>query len=668
MYTRAVSESAELPRLAHELERVLRQLETAPAFAKLTHQQRFFPLAIKLLRTPDGISVLYGAAPRFDQAGVFAGGDWDHPSRLQPKLVRPSLLDDGASFPVECLSELRMLAIACEKYEHPKLDAAGARDFLEQVLARNLDLLYPEATEATRQAASLLERPQRLFAFIAEHLGTEGILPALVDECERLTLQRPIMVHRLETMLRAAARAGRGAPSGSSRSEIRRRARELIDALEGPTKLSRRAGGPEAYAAALADLDLPTLTREARAFGRSMSHTGLACPQHATLLRFVAHAEPSLLRVALALDRIGEESLAAHADLIKSVISLAVMPGTASCIYGLSRLLRRGILFFPPARPGLQHLTVVPIADAVSERILRASGAPAGVDARALVLSGTLSVLGQPLGVDQGQNPTCQAARAISLWSQNDVGFLLDVIARAARDDDVVMHFEGEPMHSSELEAGLAEVLHTELDPVSLLLTPHLDRIYAEMSRRTLDRRGDGHRWINPELHGWWVHRGFASMISPETGAIHDLEGFARRFYASYHPEYNGGRELEYAQPCGVASTTAYGELVGWHAVSIQRVALAPQGHWRVYFYNPNRDKGQDWGHGVVTSTSGHGELEGESSLPFEQFAMRLYVFHYREEEPGDPGRVPSEHIAEIRAGVSASWAAELTIAEDEAG
>ncbi|MDZ7771119.1 MAG: hypothetical protein U5K38_19815 [Woeseiaceae bacterium] len=68
-------------------------------------------------------------------------------------------------------------------------------------------------------------------------------------------------------------------------------------------------------------------------------------------------------------------------------------------------------------------------------------------------------------------------------------------------ENDVVMHFEGDAVRSSELTFGLAEELHTELDPVSLVLTPHLDKIYMEMSRRTIGRGEDGHRWVNPEFH-----------------------------------------------------------------------------------------------------------------------------------------------------------------------
>lgn len=60
-----------------------------------------------------------------------------------------------------------------------------------------------------------------------------------------------------------------------------------------------------------------------------------------------------------------------------------------------------------------------------------------------------------------------------------------------------------------------------------------------------------------------------------------------------------------------------------------------------------------------MTSTADHGEFEGESSLPFEQFAMRLYVFHYDERELGDPDAVPDDAVGRIRVAVAESWAGE---------
>lgn len=640
-----------------QFETSLKAMCSARSFAKGTQQNKLLSLARKLLKSEGGITALYPLAAEFDAAGLFWGSDWENPEQLQPALARGSLLGTGLLPVLECLSELRLLAIARQECINGHMTADAARDFLEGVLARNLDLLFPTATEAGReQAAPMAPVVQRLFAFIAAQLGTSGILTAMMEEADRVLLQRPIMTERVVAIVRSAKQiVGDTDSSGESPESVR--ARQLINAAEAPSTLALQYPDPEAYSAVLADIDPDALAAEARLFGESMDSTGLVAPLHATLLRYLVGAAPQHVADALALRRVGRTSLEEYPWLVSELINHAVVPETARCIYGLSRLLERGIVFFQPVVPGLRRLMLLPVQADVARELQDASGYAQPPSASTLLVSGTLSVLGQPRGVDQGHNPTCQAARAISLWSQNDVGYLLELIARAARDADIVMHFEGAAIRSSELSFGLAETLHTELDPVSLVLTPHLDKIYMEMSMRTGGRGADGHKWVNPELHGWWVYRGFAELINPASGAIHDFDTFIRRFYAAYHPRYNGGRDLVYAQPCGVAVTNHNGEFVGWHAVSIQRVDKDTEGNYRVYFYNPNRDKGQNWGQDVVTSTCDQRECEGESSLPFEQFASRLYVYHYKRRELGDPGAVPAAEVDAIRVAVAASWA-----------
>lgn len=663
------------PAAEADFARTLDTLDAARPFAKGMHQNRLLGITQRLLSDPAGVAALYRQAHRFDPAGVFLGSDWDVAEHLQPSLVRQALTAGGTTGSLEGLSQLRFLAIAIGDGEHPGVTAADATDFLESVIAKNIDLLFPEATEVSRERGPGDDRVQRLFEFIVDRLGSGGVLDALVRECERVMRQRPIMIQRVEAMLQTAEhvldRGAAGDPAGADSRDDDGitdgdpiagqgrgldRARFLVDALTGPTKLAREHATTDGYRDALAGLDDASLAGEALEFGACMDATGLVSAPHATLVRFVAEHAVHVLGDALSLDDVGRTSLAAHQDLVRRIIDRAVTTGTARCVYGLSRLLNRGILFFPPVAPGLQHLLVMSIAEPVAELLRSTAGHGAVVTPDALLLAGTLSVIGQPRGIDQGHNPTCQAARGISLWSQNDAGYLLELIARAAGDNDVLMRFEGDIIRSSELPVGLADQLHTELDAVSLVLIEHLDRIYMEMSRRTIGRGEDGHRWVNPEFHGWWVGPGFASVVEPGTGNIAGFDDFIRRFHAAYHPLFNGGRDLVYAQPCGVVSTDPNGEFVGWHAVSIQRIALDPDGVWRMYFFNPNRDKGQTWGPGMETATYGTGEWEGESSLPFEQFAMRLYVFHFRERELGDPTSVPTEVVERIRADVASTW------------
>lgn len=154
----------------------------------------------------------------------------------------------------------------------------------------------------------------------------------------------------------------------------------------------------------------------------------------------------------------------------------------------------------------------------------------------------------------------------------------MQLVAWAALDDDIVMRFEGQDINSQHLEAGLAKLPPTDVGPVSLVLIPHLDRIYGEMGRLCGVRDDDLHRWINPEMYGSWVRHDFLSVISRETGKIRDHEGFVRHFYACYHPHYNGNIHVIHPQPAGSTVTDSEGRLVGRHAITIIRGNLDHDG------------------------------------------------------------------------------------------
>jgi len=96
---------------------------------------------------------------------------------------------------------------------------------------------------------------------------------------------------------------------------------------------------------------------------------------------------------------------------------------------------------------------------------------------------------------------------------------------------------------------------------------------------------------------------------------------------------------------------------IGWHAITLLRVTVDTAGEMRVYFYNPNNDSGQDWGNDVKVSTEGHGEAYGESSLPIDQFASRLYLYHYDPLEVWDRTAIPQAEIDRVTQQGKASWA-----------
>jgi hypothetical protein len=164
---------------------------------------------------------------------------------------------------------------------------------------------------------------------------------------------------------------------------------------------------------------------------------------------------------------------------------------------------------------------------------------------------------------------------------------------------------------------------------------------------------------VNPEFHGWSCGRGFSINVDVATGNLIELETFLRHFYGSYHPYYNGGQPLIHPQPAGIAVTDDTSRFIGWHAITILRVDLDPENVMRVYFYNPNNDSGQDWGDDIQVSTAGHSERYGEASLPFEQFASRLYIFHYDPLEPGKPALVSTEELQRVTQRIHVSWGAD---------
>jgi hypothetical protein len=652
----AVNDDPALTSAVEQFEHALATVETVSDFARPGHVPRLLNATIRLLKLPGGVERVHGHAGRFDKAGVFAGSDWDHPGRLQPELSRGSLTGTPEAIAVESLSRLRMLAITEGTHEHPEMDAATAREFLERSLVVNLDLMLADHSEAARAAGGHHEAVPRLLAFELDRLGGHSVIEALVAEADRILEQRPIDVAPVRQLLAHVERLLDRHDLDDS--DALQRGRLLLAACRGPTTLS--AAELDDYVPGFKNLSEAEQEEELMALGEAMNETGLVCQAHGALLRELADSgSQQQLSLAMGLDNVGADSLDTFEELSRVLIREAVWPATAQCVEGLSNLLDRGMLFFPPVPHALWRMTRLDPLPEVSEHLREEFGHDDPPSGHSLLLAGVISVLGLPLGVSQGNNPTCQSARAISLWAQCDPGFLLEMITWAARDGEIDLHFEGDLIRSSELTEGLIEDLHTELDTVSLLLVPHLDKIYWEMGRRIAGRGEDGHRWINPEFHGWWVHRGFATTIDYATGAVIDFAGFIRRFHAAYHPYFNDGGELIYPQPAGIVATDPFGQFIGWHAIAIQRVALDPDDVMRVYFYNPNNEGRQDWGGGIVTSTRGHGEIPGESSLPFEQFCARLYVFHFNERELGDPLAVPDETVDAIAAAVRESWAAE---------
>ena len=632
-------------------------LAAAGGLGKATALRRVLDGLRLVLLQDGGAAVVQAMAADLEAAGVFDGTDWANPGSLVPALSAGSLGSaEQDTVIMEIVSDLRLVAVAKGGYAHPDISAEGAMQHLSEVLANNATLLFTVATEAERaQQGRMATVTRSAIRHIAAEIGLDSVLDQLVEEIWRILRQRPIQVDQIKQTITQIAIARQNPDMDMSRGGVG--VDRLITSIYGTTEASREDPGVDVYRSRLESMDEGDLQYEATGFARSMHDTGLVSPYHPVLLRFLREQGSLLLVEALGLSSTGRESLLSFHGLVDALIDAAVHPETAQAVYGLALLLERGILFQPPVAPALWRQLALPLSEHAAERLHMAFGS--AHEGRVWLLAGTLSMLGQPLGVGQGDNPTCQSARAMSMWAYNDPDYLLQTIVRAARDDEVIMHFEGRPISSQEVDAGLAATQPVDLDPVSLLVVPHLDRIYAEMGRQCIDREGDPHRWVNPEFHGWWAARGFRINVDVATGRLSGLDDFLRHFYGSYHPMHNGNQPLIHPQPAGVAVTDSSARFVGWHAITILRAALDPDDVMRVYFFNPNNDSGQDWGDGVVVSTAGHGERFGESSLPFEQFASRLYIFHFDPLEPGETSSVTQDEIDQATGYLHRSWGAD---------
>ncbi|PHQ26150.1 hypothetical protein CLH62_00645 [Marinobacter guineae] len=633
----------------------LEQLALARQSEPATRNTKVLEASLHVMEVPGGLDALYARVPEMEATGVFTSSDWDQPTILRPALAVRTLRQGAPDFTaIEALSELRLLAVAMGDYLHPGISAEQARHFLTQVTALNLDLLSGQMSEADR------ERPQglgqivnSLYQYLLNRLGYESILDSLVDEVQRLLAQRPIQTDSIKQMVSQIAKCLFDPEIETSGMD---KAARLVSALFGPTKGCRDDPGFAVYGERLATMDELALSEEAQGFASAMHETGMVSPYHPMLLRHLRGHRDDLIPLALGLSITGNDVLQCYRQIVLELIDQVVHPETSQAVYGLTMFLERGSLFTPPLAAGLWRQLELKLCPAASDRLSAVFGE--AHPPRVYLLAGVLSLLGQPLGVGQGNNPTCQSVIGLSMWSFNDADFLLQLVAWAARDDDVIMRFEGQYITSQHLEAGLAKVPPTDVDPVSLILTPHLDRIYGEMGRLCGVRDDDLHRWINPEMYGWWVGHGFLSVISRETGKIHEYEDFIRHFYASYHPYYNGNIPIIHPQPAGIAVTDSGGRLVGRHAITILRVNLDRDGDMRIYFFNPNNDSGQNWGQGINCSTESHGERHGEASLPFAEFASRLCVFHYDTRELGDMTVVPETDVTRATELGRNSWAA----------
>tara|TARA_R110002072_G_scaffold534_6_gene4025 strand:+ start:201827 stop:203824 length:1998 start_codon:yes stop_codon:yes gene_type:complete len=641
--------------LTQKLLNSIDELSKASVLQKDVSREKIIQFVREIIKPEDGLEVLYHFTPQIVEAGYFTGGGWEREDKLLPEFVRGTFLAGGSYPLIEIISELRVLCIATGKIKSEFMSEDEAKTFLTETLALNLDIIFDTQTEETRVYKNQLQYAKKVLNFITDKIELDNLFDEFVREVEELSFQRPIITDHLYALIESGQELVNKNPK-LRKYESYNKLEIFLKASSYPTPLAQECDHPLDYRSKIKTLTVNELEKEAINFGELLKDTGVSNIFGVILLRYIAKKAPELVPLCLGINDSGKAHFEENQELILNIIRMTIRPSTANTIYGLSCFLERQILSQSAVLGGIEKLVTLSFEPTVASRLLKRKKFNDSITANALIISGLISVLGQPLGVGQGKNPTCQAARGISLWSQYNPGYLIDILISACRNNVVHISFEGEVLNSIDYLGIDRDYFDPLLDSVSLVLSPHLDALYGEILRRSTGRGEDPHKWANPALYGRLVNFGFDSVLDISQTYVKDYENFVRRFYSTHHPDYLDGSTFNYANPVGIFITNSHGVLIGLHAVSIQRIKEDEMGGMRVYFFNPNNEGRQNWGQGVNPTVHGHGEVMGESSLPFGQFASRLYAFHYDPYEEGDGFAVSQDVVEEVTKLAKESW------------
>jgi len=606
----------------------LEELKSATSLTKAQTANKLASQVDLLTLDPEGIRYLFDHIHEMELAGIFENSPWEDPEKQVPSLVKGTLLSGHPHSSMEILSELRTLAYAQGQVKSEKISQTDAAAFIEEILVLNLEFAFDELNEESRQKLTSQERRKVVnhFKFLLEHAQLDSIKGKLASEIKMVCAQRPLVTTGIRSLIETVYQKLDISGDNKADEELK----FFVDALYYPGNLAIKNPNYEAYKNALQNASEDELKAEAKSAGNYLHRTGLTNPYLAMLLRHCVSHNPKLVPHILHLSNKGKSDWEKHRAYVTDLVETVFEVNNFKGIYGLKRMLERNLFSRRAVCAGITNLKLVSLNPKVEKRILKSVGKPdTGVDAMQYLLAAVIGLLGQPLGIGQGNNATCQSARGISMWAQHAPAKLLNMITTVATANNLIMRFENGDLESMKLGKGLVDKLDHNLDAVSVILVPHLDKIYNEMMRRAAGRGEDPHKWVNPALYGHWIHTGFASAYSYLTDSIQDYTGFVKLFLAAFHPDFNGGREMVYPNPVGIFITSSKGDMLGFHAISLLRIKKLENGETRAYFLNPNNEGRQNWGQGIKPTVYGHGERHGESSLPVEQLLARIYAFHF---------------------------------------
>jgi hypothetical protein len=635
-------------------EKEKRLLEALEAFAtalpirKDHYRRQVLSRADQLARSAEGIRILYRLTPEIVQAGLLADTTWYSPVHLVPGLVGGTLLAGHPTNVYETISELRILAVQEGLITYDQFDADKAADFLEEVLVQNFELAFEDPHHPAwvgRQEGEMYPI-HHLFELILEKVPLARIKNRLLSEVDMLLAHRPIMTTKVERILEVVKRQVPLQEEDPVDQKLQRHIHVLFPDRQ--KDFNQYKGQPRHE---LRDL--------CQKIGANMAQTGLVSEYQVELLQYVTEHEPDLVSVLLHLNAHGEAEYERHQSFVHILIRDFITPANKESVYGLSRVLRRNMLSAKHTWNALNRLVRAKLHPEVARRLQQSNTSGHEASPIQLLIGGIINVLGQPLGVRQGNNPTCQSARGISMWSRHAPAKLINMLLDVATRDNLIFRYEGELIESAKVIEGVMARLDPRLDRVSVVLVPHLDKVYNEMMKKATLKypTRDPHISVNPAFYGHWIQTGFKSVYNPFTQQIEDYDQFVRIIYASFHPAWNGNNHLVYPVPMGIFITDSRAQMLGFHAISLQRIEEDEKGIWRAYFFNPNSVGKQYWGQGIVPSVTGNGEFFGESSLPVDQFVSRVYAYHYNRLQLGDRDQhIPESTVREVRQLARESW------------
>ncbi len=628
---------------------LLDQYQSALPLTKELKRKKLLSQADILASSEEGLQLLYEQIPVLSENGLFDDTVWASPKGLVPSLISGTLLGSYPSNIFEVLSELRLLALSKGDLKMENIEQSWAIDFLKEAIVENFDLAYEDFKHPRWGVyqPSDLKKIKTLFSFLLQYVPLDSLKKKLLNEIETLTAHRPIVTNKVEQIIIAV--------------------HDHID-LDPAEDTDRRLMvfteiffryPPGKWEHLFAKWGSRKLKMECERCGKDMAETGLVSQFHLALLQHITKEKSDLIPRCLSLNPHGIAEFNRHKEDVVSIIQEFITLANRQSVYGLRKVLERSLLSRKLIFHALERLKSINIHPEIAERLVIGNMSGYEATPKQLLMGGIYALLGQPLGVRQGNNPTCQSARALSMWSRHDPGKLINMLIDAASTNNIIFRYEGDLIESAEVLQGVADRIDFKLDYVSIVLVPHLDRIYNEMMKRaSMSHIGkDPHISVNPAFYGHWIQTGFVSAYDPLVASIVNYEDFVGIFYASYHPEYNGGHSLAYPVPLGIFITDTTGKMRGFHAISLLRVQKDAKEEWRCYFFNPNSEGPQDWGLGIRPTVASNGELAGESSLPFAEFVSRVYAYHYNQLQLGDKHiHIPQEIITNVKRLAKESW------------